>query len=132
MGQTLYKAGNSISSRFVISEIIASDHSFPLSKIIRSHFKSRPSSAAVPHRPSSTEYSSIIMKSLALLALVASSAAALRETVQDAALHARQLLYNESVLTLTSIFSESVNPSLAGQPFAYSPSPSTASHANLV
>jgi len=72
------------------------------------------------------------MKSLALLALVASSAAAFRETVQDAALHARQLLYNESVLTLTSIFSESVNPALAGQPFAYLSLPSAGSHANLV
>jgi len=61
----------------------------------------------------------MINMKLLLLALAVSSASALRETVQEAALHARQLLSNESILTLSSIFSESVNPNLAGQPFAY-------------
>jgi len=52
--------------------------------------------------------------------LVASATiCASRETIQDAALHARQLLRRESVLTLTSIFDPDVNPTLAGQPFAY-------------
>jgi hypothetical protein len=55
---------------------------------------------------------------LALL-LAATNAFGARETIQDAALHARQLLHGESVMTLTSIFDPDVNPTLAGQPFAY-------------
>ena len=51
--------------------------------------------------------------------LLASSAYALRETVQQAALHARRLLHDETILTLSSVFSEEVNSVLAGQPFAW-------------
>ena len=47
------------------------------------------------------------------------AAFAARETVHDAALSARKLLKTESVLTLTSIFTQEVLPSLAGQPFGY-------------
>jgi hypothetical protein len=50
--------------------------------------------------------------------LAATAAAAARETVQEATLHARQLVRNESILTLTSIVAEEVNTLLAGQPFA--------------
>jgi hypothetical protein len=46
-------------------------------------------------------------------------AATARETVHDAAVSARNLLHKESILTLSSIFKEDVNPTLAGLPFAY-------------
>lgn len=59
------------------------------------------------------------MKFAVFLATAATGALALRETVQQAALHARSLLHSESILTLSSVFSEAVNPSLSGQPFAY-------------
>jgi hypothetical protein len=58
------------------------------------------------------------MKLFLLASLAVSSAFALRETVQEAAMHARTLLHKESILTLSSIFKESVNQALAGQPFA--------------
>src|SRR5204863_4360111 len=48
---------------------------------------------------------------------------AARETVQEATLSARNLLRKESILTLSSIFRADVNPTLAGQPFAYPPPP---------
>ena len=53
--------------------------------------------------------------------LLASSAFALRETVQQAVLHARRLMHEESILTVSSVFSEEVNSVLAGQPFAWGP-----------
>ena len=59
------------------------------------------------------------MKYLAALLLAAARIHGARETIQDAAVHARQLLHGENVLTLTSIFDPDVNPTLAGQPFAY-------------
>jgi hypothetical protein len=62
-----------------------------------------------------------MMKLFLIASLAVSSAFTLRETVQEAALHARTLLHKESILTLSSIFKESVNPGLAGQPFAYVP-----------
>jgi hypothetical protein len=55
---------------------------------------------------------------LLLAALFVSLAAAARETVYEAAKSARNLLRKESVFTISSIFKEGVNPSLAGQPFA--------------
>jgi hypothetical protein len=65
------------------------------------------------------------MRLLPILALttsaLAAAAAAARETVQDAALSARKLLHKESILTISSIFDPTVNPTLAGQPFAYTP-----------
>jgi len=61
------------------------------------------------------------MKLVIALAL-ATSVLAARETVQDAALSARKLLHKESILTISSIFDSTVNPTLAGQPFAYPPS----------
>jgi len=64
-----------------------------------------------------------MMKLLWILALAISALAA-RETVQDAALSARKLLHTESILTISSIFDSTVNPTLAGQPFAYAPSAS--------
>lgn len=67
------------------------------------------------------------MRLLPILALTTSAlgdAAAARETVQDAALSARKLLHKESILTISSIFDPTVNPTLAGQPFAYPPSSS--------
>jgi hypothetical protein len=60
-----------------------------------------------------------------ILALLVTCALAAHETVQEAALSARALLYKESILTLSSIFTEDVNPSLAGQPFGYIPWPLT-------
>jgi hypothetical protein len=60
-----------------------------------------------------------MMKVALFASLVVSSVLAARETVQEAALSARNLLHKESILTLSSIFTEDVNPSLAGQPFAY-------------
>jgi hypothetical protein len=73
-----------------------------------------------PHPASSLHSLAELMMKLVLLAsLVVSSVLAARETVQEAALSARNLLHNESILTLSSIFTEDVNPSLAGQPFAY-------------
>jgi hypothetical protein len=60
----------------------------------------------------------VAMKLVLQALLLASSAYALRETVQEAALHARRLLREETVLTLSSVFSEEVNSVLAGQPFA--------------
>ena len=65
------------------------------------------------------------MRLLPILALATSAlgAAAARETVQDAALSARRLLHKESILTISSIFDPTVNPTLAGQPFAYLPPP---------
>ena len=54
-----------------------------------------------------------------LVLLVASTTLAARETVEEAALSARQMLRSESILTLTSVFAEEVNPSLAGQPFGH-------------
>jgi hypothetical protein len=50
---------------------------------------------------------------------IASAALASRETVRDAALSARKLLRNESVLVLSSIFEHEVNPALTGQPIGY-------------
>src|SRR5436190_1449188 len=58
---------------------------------------------------------------VAFVCLVSVVVLAARETVQDAALSARNLLRNESILTLSSIFKADVNPTLAGQPFAYPP-----------
>jgi hypothetical protein len=58
------------------------------------------------------------MRFLVVLASAVSGALALRETVQQAAVHARSVLHKESILTLSSVFSEQVNPALAGQPFA--------------
>jgi hypothetical protein len=60
------------------------------------------------------------MRTLLLAFIGISTAFAAHETVQEAALSARKLLKKESVLTLSSIFKEEVNPSLAGQPFGYS------------
>lgn len=59
------------------------------------------------------------MKTLVAFLFAISLALAARETVQDAALSARKLLHKESILTISSIFSEDVNPALAGQPFSY-------------
>ena len=56
---------------------------------------------------------------LLVLAVVGVVVSAARETVQEAALSARNLLHKESILTLSSIFKADVNPALAGQPFAY-------------
>jgi hypothetical protein len=61
------------------------------------------------------------MKLFLLASLAVSSALAARETLQEAVVSARNLLRNESVLTLSSIFEKDVNPTLAGQPFAYFP-----------
>ena len=58
---------------------------------------------------------------LASLAVLAAAATVARETVQEAALSARKLLRKESVLILSSIFKADVNPTLTGQPFAYTP-----------
>jgi len=59
------------------------------------------------------------MKCFLALLLASVAVCISRETIQDAAVHARQLLHRESVMTLTSIFDPDVNPTLAGQPFAY-------------
>jgi hypothetical protein len=56
---------------------------------------------------------------LLVLAVVGIVESVARETVQEAALSARNLLRKESILTLSSIFKTDVNPTLAGQPFAY-------------
>ena len=56
---------------------------------------------------------------LLVLVVVGLVVSAARETVQDAALSARNLLRKETILTLSSIFKADVNPTLAGQPFAY-------------
>jgi hypothetical protein len=59
------------------------------------------------------------MNYLLALLLAAAHAYGSRETIQDAVVHARKLLHGESVMTLASIFDPDVNPTLAGQPFAY-------------
>ena len=54
-----------------------------------------------------------------LVLLHAAFVGALVESVEEAAVHARQLLQTERVGTLSSIFASQVNATLAGQPFAY-------------
>ena len=59
------------------------------------------------------------MKVILLASIAVSLVLAARETIQEAAVSARTLLYKENIFTLSSIFEANVNPTLAGQPFAY-------------